>query len=71
MSMTRWRTYPMTKRVIPHATLLSFLTQLEASYRDVPYHNRNHAADVMQASVFMLNSLRRGVEHTGNTAALS
>ena len=47
---------------IPHSTLLNFLTQVEAAYRDVPYHNRNHAADVLHASVFMLQSLRRGIQ---------
>ena len=47
---------------IPHSTLLNFLTNLEAAYRDVPYHNRNHAADVLHASCHMLQSLRRGID---------
>jgi len=40
---------------IPERTLLNFLKQVESSYHAVPYHNRNHVADVVQASVYLLH----------------
>lgn len=39
-------------------TLRSWLTMIEANYRDNPYHNSTHAADVMQATAYFLTKPR-------------
>jgi len=36
--------------------LLTFLARVEAGYRRNPYHNRDHAADVLQATHWLLNA---------------
>ena len=41
---------------ISDAKLLAFLQRLEDSYTDNPYHNRSHAADVLQATWWILNA---------------
>lgn len=41
---------------ISDAKLLAFLQRLEDSYADNPYHNRTHAADVLQATWWILNA---------------
>ena len=41
---------------LSRATLLTFLQRVENSYKANPYHNRTHAADVLQASLWILSS---------------
>lgn len=41
---------------IDDTTLLKFLERIECGYRDNPYHNRTHACDILQASLWILNS---------------
>ena len=36
-------------------TLINYFTSLEKNYLSVPYHNSNHAADVMQSTHVLLN----------------
>ncbi|CAH1774432.1 unnamed protein product [Owenia fusiformis] len=40
---------------IPPNTLVTYLMHLEDHYRDVPYHNRMHAADVTQSTHVLLS----------------
>jgi hypothetical protein len=43
---------------IPERTAVNFFTAIEANYRDNPYHNRTHAADVVQAANYLLQASR-------------
>jgi high affinity cAMP-specific and IBMX-insensitive 3',5'-cyclic phosphodiesterase 8 len=40
------------------ATLRSWLSLIESNYRDNPYHNSTHAADVLQATAYFLTKPR-------------
>jgi hypothetical protein len=44
------------KMSINPCTLINFLTSLEDHYQNVPYHNKIHAADVIQSMHVLLNS---------------
>ena len=39
---------------INRSSLLNFLDTIEEGYKDVPYHNRTHAADVLQACHYFI-----------------
>jgi cAMP-specific phosphodiesterase 4 len=41
---------------IPRTSLVNYLLKLEASYRQLPYHNNMHAADVVHTAHYLLNS---------------
>ena len=53
----------MSKQLnIPDETLLACLSAIDDGYHNNLYHNSYHAADVMQASHFMLTKIKEPVE---------
>ena len=58
-------------QIEPH-TLINYFTSLEKNYLSVPYHNSNHAADVMQSTHVLLSlpSLKHLFSSYEITAAL-
>ncbi|CAN8005229.1 unnamed protein product, partial [Ixodes hexagonus] len=53
------------------ATIRNWLQLVESHYQDNPYHNSTHAGDVMQATAYFLLKLRKKVEGTQLTEAIS
>lgn len=54
----------MSKFKISPGTLRNFLSVIEDGYLDNPYHNKNHAADVMQTVHFLLEHGSLGLHLT-------
>lgn len=48
---------------IPPATLVTYLLHLEHHYKDNPYHNQIHGADVAQSINVLLSSPALEVSH--------
>jgi cAMP-specific phosphodiesterase 4 len=57
----------MNKFSISPSTLINFLKTLEDHYQNVPYHNKIHAADVIQSIHVLLNSKALEVSFLRNT----
>ncbi|OQR67926.1 cGMP-inhibited 3' [Tropilaelaps mercedesae] len=49
---------------IPEKELLCYLHALECGYRDVPYHNKMHAADVLHGVYYLTTQRVAGLEQT-------
>lgn len=49
---------------IPEKELLCYLHALECGYREVPYHNKMHAADVLHAVFYLTTQPVAGLEQT-------
>ena len=58
---------------IPRAKFTAYFEALENGYRENPYHNRIHAADVLQSMAYLLNTevLGLNVLYNGAEAAMS
>lgn len=53
----------LQKFAIPERNLLLYMTAVEEKYNDNPYHNRVHAADVVQSTHVLLNAQSLEVNH--------
>jgi hypothetical protein len=51
-SFTYWNLFSL----IPKQVFTSFIEKISKGYKEIPYHNSLHAADVLQASHFFLSS---------------
>lgn len=49
---------------IPERELLCYLHALECGYRDIPYHNKMHAADVLHGVYYLTTQRVAGLEQT-------
>lgn len=49
---------------IPEKELLCYLHALECGYRDIPYHNKMHAADVLHGVFYLTTQQVAGLEQT-------
>jgi len=49
---------------LDRTTLLAFLRKVESGYRPNPYHSRDHACDVLQSTLWILNSKPSGDENS-------
>lgn len=49
---------------IPEKELICYLHALECGYRDIPYHNKMHAADVLHGVYYLTTQQVAGLEQT-------